>query len=66
MEKNLSDVKLSRPIKAVVDAGNGIAGPLAVDLLTRLGVEVQGVFTNVDGHFPNHPPDPSTRENRED
>lgn len=33
--------------------GNGIAGPLAVDLLTRLGVEVQGLFTNVDGHFPN-------------
>lgn len=45
MEKILSDVKLSRPIKAVVDAGNGIAGPLAVDLLTRLGVEVQGLFT---------------------
>ncbi|WP_370748174.1 phosphomannomutase/phosphoglucomutase [Parasutterella sp.] len=66
MEKILSDVKLSRPIKAVVDAGNGIAGPLAVDLLTRLGVEVQGLFTNVDGHFPNHHPDPSKLENLED
>lgn len=65
MEKILSDVKLSRPIKAVVDAGNGIAGPLAVDLLTRLGVEVQGLFTNVDGHFPNHHPDPSKLENLE-
>ena len=66
MEKILSDVKLSRPIKAVVDAGNGIAGPLAVDLLTRLGVEVQCLFTNVDGHFPNHHPDPSKLENLED
>lgn len=66
MEKIFSDVKLSRPIKVVVDAGNGIAGPLAVDLLTRLGVEVQGLFTNVDGHFPNHHPDPSKLENLQD
>lgn len=66
MEKILSDVKLSRPIKVVVDAGNGIAGPLATELLTKLGVTVQGLFTNVDGHFPNHHPDPSKLENLED
>lgn len=63
IEKILSDVKLSRPIKVAVDAGNGIAGPLAVTLLTKLGAEVTEMFTNVDGNFPNHHPDPSKPEN---
>ncbi len=63
IEKILSDVKLSRPIKVAVDAGNGIAGPLAVKLLTKLGAEVTEMFTNVDGNFPNHHPDPSKPEN---
>lgn len=66
MDTILSDVKLSRPIKVIVDAGNGIAGPLAVKLLTKLGAQVQGLFTDVDGHFPNHHPDPSKPENLED
>lgn len=62
----LKDVKLSRPIKVDVDAGNGIAGPLAVEVLTRLGVQVKGLFTDVDGNFPNHHPDPSKIENLKD
>ena len=65
-EKILSDVKLSRPMKVAVDAGNGIAGPVAVDLLTKMGVEVEPLFTNVDGNFPNHHPDPSKVENLKD
>lgn len=65
-EKILSDVKLARPIKVAVDAGNGIAGPLSADLLERMGASVEGLFTNVDGQFPNHHPDPSKPENLKD
>lgn len=62
----VEDIKLARPIKIDVDAGNGVAGPLAVEVLTKLGAQVKGLFTDVDGTFPNHHPDPSKIENLKD
>ncbi len=61
-----SDVRLARPFKIVVDCGNGIAGMLAPRVLRALGCEVTELFCEVDGHFPNHHPDPSQPENLED
>jgi phosphomannomutase / phosphoglucomutase len=57
------DVKLSRPLKIVIDAGNGIAGMIAPQLYKALGCEVVELFCEVDGNFPNHHPDPSQPKN---
>jgi len=57
------DVQLVRPFKVVVDAGNGVTGELAPKLLKLLGCEVVELFCEIDGHFPNHHPDPSMPEN---
>jgi phosphomannomutase len=62
----VGDVKLSRPIKVVVDCGNGVAGATAPALFCALGCEVVELFSEVDGHFPNHHPDPSKPENLQD
>jgi phosphomannomutase len=61
-----SDIKLSRPMKIVVDSGNGIAGATAPDIFRALGCEVIELFSEVDGNFPNHHPDPSKPENLRD
>ncbi|MFE8645425.1 phosphomannomutase/phosphoglucomutase [Sphingomonas sp. NCPPB 2930] len=60
------DIKLARPIKIVVDSGNGIAGASAPDVFRAIGCEVIELFSEVDGHFPNHHPDPSKPENLRD
>ncbi len=60
------DVKLARPVRLVVDCGNGVAGATAPDLYRRLGCEVSELYCDVDGNFPNHHPDPSHPENLED
>lgn len=62
----LSDVRLARRMKVVVDCGNGIAGASAPALLRALGCEVVALYDEVDGHFPNHHPDPSKPENLRD
>ena len=62
----LGDVKLARPMKIVVDCGNGVAGDVAPRLFRRLGCEVVELFCEIDGNFPNHHPDPSKPENLED
>ena len=59
-------MKFSRPIKIAIDAGNGIAGPTAAALFKTLGAEVEELYTNVDGNFPNHHPDPSKPANLQD
>ena len=59
-------IKLDRPIKIVVDSGNGIAGASAPGILRAIGCEVQELFSTVDGNFPNHHPDPSKPENLRD
>ncbi|MEI8156598.1 MAG: phosphomannomutase/phosphoglucomutase [Burkholderiales bacterium] len=59
-------IQLARPIKIVVDCGNGIAGASAPDILRAIGCEVTELFSEVDGNFPNHHPDPSKPENLKD
>ncbi len=66
LERILSDVKLARPMKIAIDCGNGVAGSIAGDLYRSLGCEVTELFCEVDGHFPNHHPDPAHLENLED
>jgi phosphomannomutase/phosphoglucomutase len=61
-----SDAKLARPMKIVIDCGNGVAGATAPELFRRLGCEVTPLYCDVDGTFPNHHPDPSKPENLQD
>ncbi|MFA5983729.1 MAG: phosphomannomutase/phosphoglucomutase [Methylococcaceae bacterium] len=60
------DIKFDRPLKIVLDGGNGAAGGLGYELLTALGNEVIELFCDVDGQFPNHKPNPSKAENLAD
>ena len=62
----VGDIRLSRPMKLVVDCGNGIAGASAPAIFRALGCEVIELFSEVDGNFPNHHPDPSKLENLND
>jgi phosphomannomutase/phosphoglucomutase len=61
-----SDIKLKRPMKIVVDCGNGVGGDFAGKLFRALGCEVTELFCEVDGNFPNHHPDPAHLENLQD
>lgn len=54
-----STVKLQRPMRIAIDCGNGVAGLVAEQLFNRLGCEAHFLFTDVDGRFPNHSPDPT-------
>ncbi len=65
-ERIVGDVRLQRPMKIVVDSGNGVAGASAPAIFRALGCEVIELFSEVDGHFPNHHPDPSKPENLRD
>ncbi|MDB5870819.1 MAG: phosphomannomutase [Ramlibacter sp.] len=65
-DRIVSDAKLARPMKIVVDSGNGIAGASAPGIFRALGCEVIELFSEVDGNFPNHHPDPSKPENLRD
>jgi len=56
-------VRLERSVKVVLDGGNGAAGLVARDLLTRAGAEVVELFCEPDGRFPNHHPDPVEEKN---
>ncbi|HEO71440.1 MAG TPA: phosphomannomutase/phosphoglucomutase [Candidatus Hydrogenedentes bacterium] len=58
-------VSLKRGLKVVVDAGNGVAGAVAVPLYERLGCEVIPLYCDVDGNFPHHHPDPTLLESLE-
>ncbi|RUR52794.1 phosphomannomutase/phosphoglucomutase [Vreelandella populi] len=62
----LGDVHVKRPLKAVVDCGNGVAGELGPQLIEQLGVTTIALFAEIDGHFPNHHPDPGKPENLQD
>ena len=57
------DVVLVRPLRVVIDCGNGVGGVIAQQLIEGLGCEVTPLFCEVDGHFPNHHPDPGHIEN---
>ncbi|CAG7597784.1 phosphomannomutase/phosphoglucomutase [Candidatus Vallotia tarda] len=66
VERIVSDIHLARPLKIVIDAGNGVAGSLAPRLFRALGCKLVELFCDVDGHFPNHHPDPAHPENLQD
>ena len=66
VDKIGEDIAIVRPLKVVVDAGNGVAGPLSVSLLRHLNCEVIELYCDIDGNFPNHHPDPSKLENLSD
>jgi phosphomannomutase/phosphoglucomutase len=60
------DIQLKRPMKIIVDCGNGVPGAFAPELYRRLGCTVEEMYCEVDGTFPNHHPDPSVPHNLED
>lgn len=62
----IGDIVPAQGLKVVLDAGNGAAGELAIRLLEGIGCDVLPLYCDVDGTFPNHPPDPSVPANLED
>jgi phosphomannomutase/phosphoglucomutase len=66
-EHLLHDIKaLARPLRVVIDAGSGVAGPVAPPIARRLGCAVWEIACIMDGTFPIHHPDPTDPENLED
>jgi len=63
IDRIVGDIDLQRPLKLVVDCGNGVAGAVAPRLFRALGCDVQDLYCEVDGRFPHHHPDPSQPEN---
>jgi phosphomannomutase/phosphoglucomutase len=53
----------TKPLRVVVDAGNGSGGPLAIRAMKALGLEPEALYCDMDGHFPNHHPDPTVPKN---
>lgn len=66
IERIVQDVKLARPLRIAIDCGNGVAGAFAGELYRAMGCDVTELFCEVDGHFPNHHPDPAHPENLQD
>ncbi len=66
MARIIGDIRLARPMKLTVDCGNGVAGDFAARLYRGLGCDVNELFCEVDGNFPNHHPDPSNPNNLAD
>lgn len=66
LDRILGDVKLARPMSIAYDCGNGVAGAAAPQMFDALGCKSTSLFTEVDGNFPNHHPDPAKLENLED
>jgi phosphomannomutase/phosphoglucomutase len=63
LEQIVADIHLEKPLKVAIDCGNGVAGVCAENLFKQLGCEVIPLFTDIDGTFPNHHPDPSKPKN---
>jgi len=66
LSRIVSDVKLARPMKIIIDCGNGVPGAFAPKLYRDMGCQVEELFCEVDGNFPNHHPDPSQPKNLQD
>lgn len=66
LQRIAADVQIDRPLKVVVDAGNGVAGELGPKVLAAIGAEVIPLYCEIDGTFPNHHPDPSEPHNLAD
>lgn len=63
IDRIVAEIELARPLKIVLDAGNGVAGAVAPQLFRALGCAVDELFCEVDGRFPNHHPDPTVPAN---
>ncbi len=63
LKRIFQDVRLARPLRIAIDCGNGITGAIAPSLYEGLGCEVHALYSEVDGTFPNHHPDPSNPDN---
>ena len=66
LDRITGDIKLARPMSIAFDCGNGVAGAAAPQLFEALGCKSDSLFTEVDGNFPNHHPDPAKLENLAD
>ena len=66
IEEIVGDVAIAMPLKIVIDAGNGVTGQVAPQLFEELGCEVIELYCEIDGRFPNHPPDTSNEDNLAD
>ncbi|HEU0306834.1 MAG TPA: phosphomannomutase/phosphoglucomutase [Lysobacter sp.] len=66
VQRIANDVQIDRPLKVVVDAGNGVAGDLGPRVLSAIGADVTPLYCEIDGTFPNHHPDPSEPHNLND
>ncbi len=66
LDRIAQDIQLARPLKVVLDSGNGVAGASAPAVLRAIGCEVTELYSVVDGNFPHHHPDPSRPENLRD
>jgi phosphomannomutase len=61
----LIDPTVIKPLKVVVDGGNGMAGPMVGPLLSQLGLDLIETYWTPDGNFPDHEPNPLLPENRQ-
>jgi phosphomannomutase/phosphoglucomutase len=66
LDEVIGDIAIAMPLKVVIDAGNGATGHIAPALFEELGCEVVPLYCEVDGRFPNHPPDTSNEDNLRD
>jgi phosphomannomutase len=66
LQRIANDIQVERRLKVVVDCGNGIPGAIAPKVLEAIGCEVEPLYCDVDGTFPNHHPDPSDLHNLQD
>ena len=66
IEEIVGDLAIAMPLKIVIDAGNGVTGQVAPELFEELGCEVIPLYCEIDGRFPNHPPDTSNEDNLAD
>ena len=66
MDHIAGDINIEGSLRVVVDAGNGVGGKVAPELLRRIGCEVVELYCDLDGNFPNHFPDPTVPANLED
>jgi phosphomannomutase/phosphoglucomutase len=66
IDEVLHDIAIAVPLKVVIDAGNGVTGGIAPELFRELGCEVVPMYCEIDGSFPNHPPDTSDEKNLAD
>ena len=62
----LKDIKITKKLKVAIDAGNGAAGPIALEAYKKTGLDIIDLYCNVDGNFPNHHPNPSDPRNLQD